>query len=196
MLKNIFNSMKNKPIPKLFLSLKLSIFAKANMLNLRYDCTSVLNIELKNSFCRSESLTFLINGLCQNLMRTSVKSMPSKRPIPPKMIVPMFFITFQLYCLSLSSLKSLSEETNKLLNLSKLSSMNLAFMLKNSSKYLKNTYAFGGTLILNFSMVWISCRVFIIPHNKCIENDLHIKSLGNFEEFCLQKYLQADISNH
>ncbi len=66
--------------------------------------------------------------------------------------------------------------------------MNCAFMDTKSSIYLKNNTVFDGTIMLNFRRAPINYKVLIIPHIKCIENDLNFVRLSTYINTCKNKF--------
>ena len=156
-------------------SVALSFFdsrdENATMLNYKQDQTPVRRIELKNNLCFSASVIFIIKGIRENFIKMAVRIMASTKATDPSIMVPRFLIILEFESLSLSALTA---EVCMIyqLNFSRYSSMNFAFMLRNSSIYLKKMYALEGTSTLNFSILPISQRLFIIPHSRCIEKDL------------------------
>ena len=129
--------------------------ANAIMLNYRQDWTPVRRIELKNNLFLSTSVIFFIKGMRQNFIIMAVEIIVSTKATEPSIMVPTFLIILVFESFSLSALFAVLFMIYQL-NLSSSSSMIFAFMLRNSSIYLKKMNALEGTLTLNFSILPIS----------------------------------------
>ena len=129
--------------------------ANAIMLNYRQDWTPVRRIELKNNLFLSTSVIFFIKGIRQNFIIMAVEIIVSTKAREPSIMVPTFLIILVFESFSLSALFAVLFMIYQL-NFSSSSSMIFAFMLRNSSIYLKKMNALEGTLTLNFSILPIS----------------------------------------
>ena len=143
------------PTARVLLSFYDSKDANAIMLNYRQDWTPVRRIELKNNLFLSTSVIFFIKGMRQNFIIMAVEIIVSTKATEPSIMVPTFLIILVFESFSLSALFAVLFMIYQL-NFSSSSSMIFAFMLRNSSIYLKKMNALEGTLTLNFSILPMS----------------------------------------